>query len=484
MKYEFISRMLSIIMLSILLVGCSGNDPDSGSTVSTGDDSSDFVDEQTWDSTISIAWDGATATVSGTADGVTITSDNGYVTVNSTAKHVEYALSGSGTGQLKIYSTHKVKLSLNGLTLSCSDGPAINNQCTKSCYIVLTGSNSLSDKSGYSAELTVGSSTEDQKGAFFSEGQILVSGEGSLSVTGNNKHALASDDYIRILGGTLRLTANVSDALHSNDAVIINSGSITINATDEGIQVDEGTFLMTDGTLSITTTGTKSKGVKSEGDLLISGGTIDVTTPGRESEGIESKSVLTISGGTVNVTAYDDAINSGSHMYLTGGTITAISTGNDGIDANGNLYVQGGTIMAFGTSAPECGLDANEEGGYSIYFTGGSLLAVGGGNSTPSSSASTQPYVTGSLSVSGGNTVSLVSGSNTIVSFSVPANYNSGSSSSGWGKGGGSSVLITCPNMTKGSSYTISSGSSSTSATAQQYGSSNTGGGPGNGGRW
>lgn len=472
-------KKLFFVFLLPLVTACNNptvETPSSGADYVNSED--DYVASQTWNTQISIVWDGASATIEGNVDGVEITNSNGYVKVTSTVKYVEYVLSGNGTGQFKIYSDYKYKMSLSGLTLTCSDGPAINNQCTKSCYVVVLGTNSLADTKGYNDELN----SEDQKGAFFSEGQVLVSGDGSLSITGNNKHAFASDDYIRIFSSTLNITSNVNDGIHTNDAVIINGGDITVKAVDDGVQVDEDYFIMTDGNLTITTTGTSAKGIKAYGNLEITGGTVSVTTPGRESEGIESKAVLNISGGTVYVLAYDDAINSGSHMNISGGTITAISTGNDGLDANGNIYIKGGTTMAFGTSSPECGLDANEEQNYSVYFTGGALLAVGGDNSTPSSSQSTQPYVTGSLSVSAGNTVSLSSGTTTLASFTIPAAYNSSSQSSGWGghggMNGGSSVLITCEGLTSGTSYTLSNGSSTTSVSAQQYGSSN-GGGPG-----
>ena len=479
------TRFPLLFLLTLLLLSCGvQNNPSSGgeSTVVTGDDDNDYVDNQTWNSTISVVWNASAATVTGTVDGVTVTNTDGYVTITSTAKHVQYELSGSGQGQLKIYSDYKIKLSLANLTLTCTDGPAINNQCSKSCYLVLSGANTLTDTNGYSTEVGSGTEAEDQKGAFFSEGQVLISGDGSLKITGNNKHALASDDYIRVFSGTLQLTSNVSDGLHTNDGVIIDGGTLTINAVDEGVQVDEGTFYMTNGALSVTTTGTKAKGVKSEGDMLIEGGTINVTTPGRESEGIESKAILTISGGTVNVVAYDDAINAGSHLYIKGGSVTAVSTGNDALDSNGNMYIEGGTTIACGASSPECGIDANEEQRYSVYFTGGTLLAVGGGNSTPSSSESTQAYVSTSASVSANTTVSLLSGSTTLCSFTIPSTYAGRSQGGGMGYGGGSNLLITCPDLVKSQSYTVQVGSNTTSATAQQYGSSSGMGGGGNGG--
>ncbi len=162
----------------------------------------------------------------------------------------------------------------------------------------------------------------------------------------------------------------------------------------------------------------------------------DVTT-GNSGEGIESKAVLTINDGTIVVNSYDDAINSSSHRYIKGGDITVVATDNDGLDANGNMYISGGVIRAFGTRAPECGIDANEEDGYSVYFTGGTLLTVGGGNSVPSSSESTQPYVTGSMAVTANTEITLTNGNTLLASFTVPSNYSSASGGFGNHVGGG-----------------------------------------------
>ncbi|HCD76825.1 MAG TPA: hypothetical protein DEQ27_00170, partial [Prevotella sp.] len=160
--------------------------------------------------------------------------------------------------------------------------------------------------------------------------------------------------------------------------------------------------------------------------------------------------------------------------------------------SNGNMYIQGGTIRAFGTTSPECGIDANEEEGYSVIFTGGTLLAVGGGNSVPSTSESTQPYVSGNMSVTANQEITLKDGDTVLATFTVPENYSASSSGGGphvsaapggggpgggWG-GSGSSILISCKNLSSGSGYTITSGTSSLKVTAILTGSSGGGGRP------
>ncbi len=208
-------------------------------------------------------------------------------------------------------------------------------------------------------------------------------------------------------------------------------------------------------------TSSSPKGIKSDGNMYLTGGTINVTST--NSEAIESKAELYIQNDVaITATAGDDVINSSSHMYIQGGTVSAVSTGNDGIDANGNLYVSGGHTVAFGSRQPECGIDANSEDGYKVYFTGGELFAIGGGrNSAPSNSSSTQPYVTASsCTVSSGNTVTLKSGNTTLATFTMPAGFSSGQ------------VICTAPGLTSGSSYTLTLGNTTKTVTATQYSSS------------
>ena len=475
-------------------------------TTNTGDDSSDFADNETWSSTINIVWNGTNVTVTGSADGVSVSNSNGYVTVTSTAKHVEYAVSGSGTGQLNIYSDYKFKLSLEGLSLACSDGPAINNQCKKTCYAVLGGTNTLSDGSSYA------SSSEDRKAAFFSEGQICFSGSGSLTITGNYKHALASDDYIRLCSGTgtIDLTAKVSDGLHTNDGVIINDGTLTINAVGEGIQCDTSSVVITGGTITVTSTtdkgilayanidisgGTiditsKYKCIKTESNLVISGGTITAVATGTSSsgwgsssgtpEGIEAKGTITISGGKVFAQANDDAINAGGDLTISGGYVMAYSTGNDGLDANGNCYIQGGLVYAIGARSPEVAIDANTEQQKKLYVQGGTIVAIGG---LESGSSLTQSCYSAS-SWSANTWYALTVGDN-VFAFKTPSSGGSrlvvsGASTPSLKSG----VTASGTAIFNGMGYYPASVSGGSSVTLSSYSGGNSGPGGGGGHGW
>lgn len=303
---------------------------------------------------------------------------------------------------------------------------------------------------------------------------------------------ISADGTVTIDGGTLSLTATGSagKGISCDGALVVNDGDITVSTSG-------GMFVYTNGTEYPDYTGntdhldsdskSSPKGIKSDSDVTINGGTIHVTTTGYGGEGIESKALMTINGGTLTINSYDDGLNSSGHMYIKGGDITVVATDNDAIDSNGNMYISGGYIRAFGASAPECGIDANEEEGYSVHFTGGTLLAVGGGNSVPSSAESTQPYVSTQASLTAGSTVSISDGSTVLATFTVPDNYSASAGGGGFrpapggnrpGGGGGGAVLISCAGLSSGSSYSVSCGGSTSSATATLRGSSQ-GGGPG-----
>lgn len=414
-----------------------------GSAVAETDTVGDNVDDQVWTDTLKIVWSGAAATVKGSVDSVTVSSTNGYVVVNSTSSHlITYILSGSGTGNISIYGETKFNLTLDGLTLSCSNAPAINNQCKKSCFIVVNGTNSISDGSSYA------SSDEDRKAALFSEGQLIFSGDGSLAVTGKYKHGVASDDYIHLRSGNLTISSS-SDGLRANDGVFIDGGSLTITAGADGIQCDTNV-------------------------VTIKGGTTVVKA---SDEGITSYGAITITGGNTYVQAADDGINSKSDITVSGGYVCAYSTGNDGIDANGNCYIKGGLVYAIGAREPEVAIDANSEEGKKLYLTGGTIVAIGGLESGASLSQSCYQ-----ASWSTNTWYALTVGSD-VFAFKTPSS-------------GGNTMVVSgasTPTLTQGvtasgtsifnsTAYYPASVSGGSNVSLSAYSGSSSGGGPGSGG--
>ncbi|MBQ6310312.1 MAG: carbohydrate-binding domain-containing protein [Bacteroidales bacterium] len=477
-------------------------------------DDEDYVENSEFTSVIEIVYSGSSAAVTGSVSGVDITVSGADVLVNSTAKKVEYKLSGtSSDGRFKLYSEKKFKLSLNSLNLTNNDGAPINIQSGKRAFVVLSGTNTLKDGSSYNT-----TDGEDEKGCLFSEGELLFSGNGTLNVTGNYKHGIVSDDYILLRpGNIINVTTSKGHGLKANDAVTIAGGVLNVSVSgtakkgiscdsivvvkggrttiltsgggewdDEdndvtacsGIKADDN-FIMSGGELYIKSTGAGGKGISSDLDIEISGGTLKVITTGAQykygnydakakgikadgnltisggvvwvratggegSEGIESKKIMTISGGNVLVYTYDDALNAKSALNITGVNLYAYATNNDAIDSNGTLTVSGGNVIASGTFAPEDGFDCDQN---TFNITGGVLIGMGGGTSTPSNTSTQASLIIGQATITQNTYIAITNASgNNLLSVKVPRSYTNGT------------LLISAPGMAKGSSVTVKSG--------------------------
>lgn len=415
-----------------------------------------------------------------------------YITVKNATINVKSA-AGDGINCAQFFAMESGKVSISGTSddgIQCdlegteSTGETTDHEDEDSGNIYIAGGTLTIDVTATAAK---GIKCEGDMQISGGSITVTTSGSGEWDSTDQETKAAAcmsADGSISISGGELNLTSTGSGGkgIKCDDTLIISDGTVTVKTTG-GLYYNNGTTENTNytgDTDRISSSYYSSpKGIKAgtktengnnttySGDLQITGGTVNVTTTGNNGEGIESKNTLTISGGTVTVNSQDDGINSARAMYLKGGTITVVAKNNDAIDANANMYISGGTIIACGAQGAECGLDA-AEGYHLLYITGGNVLAIAANNNSVTSTSGSQCVVSASGSVSANNTVSVKSGSTTLVSFTVPSGYTS-SSSGGFGPGGGNSrksVLISCAGMTSGSTYTVTLGNTSTTAKA------------------
>ena len=475
----------------------AGNDADNGES---GDDNADNEDtndnqenkdESAEESGSSTNIDPSCVNVvySGSSAQVTIADDvKNYLTVSvsgaqvsivqssSLTTEVTYTLSGSSSnGMFYMDGDLKATLVLNGLTLTNSNGPAINIENGKRIAVVLSDGtvNTLKD-----------SSSGSHKAAFMVNGHTEFEGGGTLNITGSLKHAFWGDEYVVFKKslGTINVLGAKKDGFNINQYVEMNGGVITIkNVSDDGLQVslegdgsaeDTGALTIQAGTLNVSATG---KGLKAEGNVAVSGGNVTVTSSG--GEGIESEGAINITGGVITVNSYDDGINSGGDLTVSGGSLFVKSSNNDGMDANGNCYIKGGLVYAIGASQPEVAIDANSEERKQLYVTGGTLVAIGGLES--GASLSQTCYSTSSWSKS--TWYSLTYGSTTFA-FKTPSSGGttlvvSASSTptlkSGVSVSGGTSIF-------GGMGYTGATVSGGSSVSLSQYNGSGGNGGGGN----
>ena len=273
-----------------------------------------------------------------------------------------------------------------------------------------------------------------------SDGDITITTTGNGAYDSDEKDAkgccgLKADGNMTISGGTLTLksTGSGGKCIKADNLLTISGGNISATATGSQYKYSSSITASPKAIKAGTRTAVSSAppgggGGRDNtkytytGGIVITGGTIYAKSTNHEA--IESKATIEISGGYVYAEAGDDAINSGSDFTITGGYVMGNSSGNDGLDANGNFYIKGGNVFAVASRQPEVGIDANTEGGYKLYITGGNVAAIGGlENGSSLSGVSSK-----SVSYSKGSWYTLKSGSTTVFSFKVPSNNSMGSS--------------------------------------------------------
>lgn len=378
---------------------------------------------------------GDTVSIDGTGAEV---SDDNTVTITEGGS---YVISGElSDGMIEVDTEEEVKLILQGVSITNEDGPAIYVKEAKSCYIETAEGteNILSDGESYAE-------TEDkQKATIFSNDRLVLLGEGSLTVNGNYKHGICSDDEVYVVSGTYTITA-VKDGIHTNNWISVEGGKVQITATDDGMQ-SKGPVALNGGTITIAA---EDKGVTAYGDLTVNDGTIQIS---KCEEGLESKNDLTINGGTTEITGNDDGLNARTSITINGGILYAEMNAGDAIDSNGSMTITGGLILAFGAQMPEGGADCDMN---EIKITGGTLIATGGTNSAPSESESSQISVLLGSASKGDMIGILDSDGNTVFAFEAPGNY--------------SNMLLSTATITSDQDYTVYTGGTITGDSYHGY---------------
>lgn len=380
-----------------------------------------------WAATATITLSGKTATVSGPGAYV----NGGSVTIASAGY---YDVSGTLTdGSLTVDAekNSKVFIRLNGVSITCSNDAAIRiNQADKVFLTLAAGTeNTVISGETYSAAALA----DKTDGAIFSHDDLTINGSGALTVTAAYKHGIAANDSLRIAGGTITVTAP-SDTIHVNDSLHITGASLTLSAGDDALRSDTS--------------------------IAILGGGITVNSC---SEGIESPEIL-IEDSDITVTSTDDGINAC-------GTETA-----DGIDSNGNIDINGGLVyISLVGDGSNCALDYGSENGGVCRINGGTVVACGGSTMLETmSETSAQPSLlyAGATQAAGTEVALQAADGKTLLTFAAPNSF--------------SAVLVSCPEMQLGSTYTLTLGATSQEITltqvADSYGVSGgmgQGGGPG-----
>ena len=328
------------------------NNPNNEETPVTPEDTTVVNPEiEAGSDTLYIVYNGTTATVEGDEHGY-VSVSGADVTINALEADTTMLIVLSGStedGSLLVYRQKAFTLRLDGVSITNPDGPAINNQCGKALYVesVEGTENMLADGIGYAdAPVNADGNPIDQKGALFSEGQIFFCGTGTLTVNGNAKNGIASDDYIVFESGTVKVDVDDtgSNGIKVNDGLTINGGVLTVSVKADGARgiKSDDYVTVTGGNTIISTTG----------DCKIE--TIDGVRDTTSAAGIKCDSLFTMTGGTMTIKSTGDGgkgINSGKDVVFSGGTLNVTTTGSNdvgkpkGIKSDTGIIVSGGSFQ-------------------------------------------------------------------------------------------------------------------------------------------
>lgn len=309
----------------------------------------------------------------------------------------------------------------------------------------------------------------------------ILTGEGSVSVQSQNggygkpmEQAFPEE--------TEENTTSIK-GMKAATQLVINGGTYTIDAEDDTLH-SNGNLAISGGTYSLSS---GDDGVHADSNVTISGGNIDIA---KSYEGIEGLSI-DITNGEIFVVASDDGMNAaggndssgfegpgpggdkfasteGAYIHIAGGVLHVNASG-DGMDSNGDITVSGGeTYLTGPTNSGNGTLDYSG----SAVVTGGVFAASGSsGMAQNFDSSSTQGVIMVDVEEQEANTGITLLDSNGIelLNWTAEKAY--------------SSIIISCPEIKEGETYTLKAGTTEQSITMNSlvYGKSSPGGGNGGG---
>ncbi len=515
---------------ALVLSGCSktnnSNETSSGSTSTDSSAQGIDVSNMFSDRDKEIGYDEENSTVIKLSDDSTTCDSDAVQISGNTVTIIDegtYILSGTLTDGMVIVDaedTDKVQLVLDGVDITSAESAAIYVREADKVFITTASDsqNTLTNGGTYTA---IDDNNIDA--AIFSKSDLTLNGAGSLTITAKAGHGVVSKDDLVLTSGTYQIDA-ASHGLSGKDSVRIASGSYTIVSGKDGIHAENaddtslGFVYLADGTFDITSDG---DGISAENWLQADGGVYTVKAgggsenvqksdgewqfgPGQQTEStdtteedtvsmkaIKAAGELILKGGKYSLDSADDTIHSNANVTISDGEFT-LASGDDGIHADSATTISGGTIDITESYEGIEGLSIDITGGETYVsgptndgnsaldyngtgtVTGGIFIAAGSsGMAENFGDSSTQGVMMVTVnSQAAGSAVSLSDSSgNELVSWTPEKEYTS--------------VIISCPEITTGQEYTLTTGSDTTQITMDSivYGSgSGMGGNPGNGG--
>lgn len=369
-------------------------------------------------------------TSSGTTGGATTFTDGAKTVVIDTSVSpiaitsaitggvVKFVLTGTFPTGLKITSASAFGLALTDVAISSTAGAAIYVNSAVRTFVVLSGSNSLTESSDASAAVNA---------AFYSKGALLFSGNGALTVTAGpayETNAIQSKTHVRLAEATLNLKTRYNPpskdlntentyGLSATSAFVMDGGVLLITSADEltgapasvpvgwgrgigvkGAEGSTGFIVINDGVLSITT---HDKAMTAKWKCY------DPDTPSdsdgdRVCNSSDPNPFVTINGGTVTIRATGITCDPADRMTYNTTTCTGAASASvspEGIEAKSILTINGGTVDVQATDdAMNVGISYTNPHGNAVVINGGYVNAASSDNDGIDANAIASPGIT------------------------------------------------------------------------------------------
>ncbi|MBR3542729.1 MAG: carbohydrate-binding domain-containing protein [Treponema sp.] len=359
------------------------------------------------------------ANPSAVAENVSIYNNSGYIKIDTsgTTDPLKFVLSGTLSSGELVFANKKnsvIGVCMNGASITSGNYPCVEFENKGTVYLVLGGTNSLTDGRKYGTAYSDEHKTvagyianaSESKGTFHAKGVLNISAADSsskLTVTEGYKHGINASDTINFYGGIVTVNSTGRNGfqcknafnMYGGTAIVYGDGAhtnnesrgIVVEGDDTGDTNGLGYFNMTGGAVNIKTV---SKAITAKWDsddasetskvkctvnpiVTISGGKINIVTYGTPKEEASTASSFTDADGeTVSekIKLSPEGIEGKAGVTITGGTLN-ITTTDDCINASsGAITISGGTIYAY-SSANDC-IDSNG----TLTISGGTIVAL------------------------------------------------------------------------------------------------------------
>ena len=383
---KFLNWTLSLALTLGLLTGCAPASSGSASTEATLQETGGTV--ATGEATTVTFTD--TAATASSASGLEI--DGTALTID---KAGTYLLTGQcADGSVKVRKgTTGVTLVLSGLELtSQTTAPIVCGKSSQVTIVAADGTeNTLEDTENNSDDS--GSASAENAVIKCKDGsQVTLQGGGTLNILAKGKNGIKSGATTQAEGEagltvrelTLNIDAPNNDGINAEAALNIESGTLTLSTGDDALHCDYTLTIGSESTQGPTVTVTASNEALEGATVNVLSGTLNITSTddcinAANGDLTDYDFAINISGGTV--TAYSstgDGFDSNGNLTISGGAVavwTANGADNEPLDADGTVTISGGTVLAAGGSQ---GMGMNLSAQQSCLIFGGDTAQAGG----------------------------------------------------------------------------------------------------------